>query len=121
MLWSMKQRGKEFHLLCCAVGGEMFCFQARERKARNILTYTQKGRILLSSLSISHPRCMLESGKRGFIGGSSGFIIDPVGENKCQVRYLIQLTRSSLELMMTDLRGEKGVMFYSASKLSQMK
>lgn len=78
------------------------------------------GRLLLSSLSVSHPRCILEGAKRGFIGGSSGFIIDAISEHKCHVRYLIQLTRSSLELMMTDLRGEKGVMFHSALKLSKM-
>ncbi len=79
-----------------------------------------EGRLLLSSLSVQHPACASPPGgsRRGVIGGSSGFLIDPIGENKCAVRYLLQVTTSGLELIMPDINGQKGVIFQSASRLA---
>ncbi len=111
---------------------DVVLFQARHRQGliefpllRSWRSNVQNvaGRLLLSSVSVQHSSCPSSpsGARRGFIGGSSGFLIDPTGEQSCSMRYLLQVTSSGFSLVMPDVGGEKGVLFQSALRLSGLK
>jgi hypothetical protein len=111
---------------------DVVLFQARHREGliefpllrswrSNVQNAT--GRLLLSSVSVQHSSfpSSPSGARRGLIGGSSGFVIDPIDDDSCAVRYLLQVTSSGFSLVMPDVGGEKGVLFQSAMRLSEMK